>query len=117
MGKLNDKGLQALLERPGRHSDGDGLFFRTLGSSRAYFVYRYHAGGKEHEMSLGPYPELSLSEAREKHVAARKAVVVDKVDPLADRRAAKAAAADRADAPTFGECADAYLASHETAWR
>ena len=68
-------------------------------------------------MSLGPVPELSLAEARTRHVAARKAVVVDKADPLADRRAAKAAAADRADTPTFGECADGYLASHENGWK
>jgi hypothetical protein len=80
-------------------------------------VYRYRAAGKDREMSLGPFPELSLAEARAKHVAARKAVVVDKADPLADRRAAKAAAADRADTPTFGEAADAYLASHETGWK
>jgi integrase len=117
MGKLNDKGLQALIEKPGRYGDGQGLYFRTLGHSRAYWVYRYRAGGKEREMSLGPFPELSLAQARAKHVAARKAVVVDKADPLADRRAAKAAAADRADTPTFGECANAYLASHETGWK
>lgn len=117
MGKLNDRGLQARIEKPGRYGDGQGLYFRTLGHSRAYWVYRYRAGGKEREMSLGPYPELSLSEAREKHVAARKAVVVDKTDPLADRWAAKAMRAAKADAPTFGECADAYLASHETGWK
>jgi integrase len=117
MGKLNDKGLQALLKKPGRHSDGDGLYFRTLGQSRAYWVYRYHAGGKEREMSLGPYPELSLSEAREKHIAERKAVRVDKTDPLARRRADKAAVAiAKTGTPTFGQCADDYLASHETAW-
>jgi integrase len=116
MGKLNDKGLQALLKRPGRHGDGSGLYFRTLGLGRAYWVYRYRADGKEREMSLGPYPELSLSEARAKHVAARKAVVVDKADPLADRRAAKAIRA-KADAPTFGECADVYLASHAAGWK
>jgi integrase len=117
MGKLNDKGLQALIERPGRHSDGDGLYFRTLGLGRAYFVYRFRSGGKEREMSLGPYPELSLEEARKKHVAQRKTVVVDKADPLANRRAAKAADAAKSAVPTFGKCADAYLASHETSWR
>jgi integrase len=37
--------------------------------------------------------------------------------PLADRRAAKVAVAAKRAVPTFGECADAYLASHETAWR
>jgi integrase len=115
-GKLNDRGLQALVERPGRHSDGNGLYFRTLGLGRAYWVFRYRAHGKEREMSLGPYPELSLSEAREKHVAARKAVVVDKADPLAERRDAKAKSIAK-PVLTFGKAADAYLTSHETAWR
>jgi integrase len=119
-GLLSDKGLHVLLEKPGRYADGQGLYFRTLGLARAYWVYRYRAGGKEREMSLGPYPELSLEKAREKHVAERKAVVVDKADPLADRRAAKAAKAAAvvmANTPTFGDCADAYLASHEAGWR
>ena len=115
-GLLNDKDLPALLEKPGRYADGHGLYFRTLGLGRAYWVYRYRVGGKEREMSLGPYPELTLSEARARHVAARKAVVVDKTDPLADRRAAKAVRA-KADAPTFGECADAYLNAHEAGWK
>jgi integrase len=114
--KLTNAGLRKkLLEKPSRHGDGDGLYFRTLGLGRAYWVYRYRASGKEREMSLGPYPELSLIEARAKHAAARKAVVVDKIDPLAEKRAAKHATAKAV--PTFGEAADAYLASHETAWR
>src|ERR1700739_3186864 len=90
MGKLVDKKLPALIEKPNRYGDGDGLFFRTLGQGRAYWTFRYRLGGKEREMSLGPFAELSLKEARSRHTAARKAVVVDKVDPLADRRAAKA---------------------------
>jgi hypothetical protein len=81
MGKLNDKGLQALIDKPGRRSDGDGLYFRTLGLGRAYFVYRFRSGGKEREMSLGPYPELSLEEARKKHVAVRKTVVCGQGGP------------------------------------
>jgi len=113
--KLTNASLKRLIEKPGRHGDGDGLYFRTLGLDRAYWVFRYRTGGKEREMSLGPYPELSLIEARAKHAAARKAVVVDKADPLAERRADKAAAA-KANAPTFGEWADAYLRSHEAAW-
>ncbi|MGA8714970.1 MAG: Arm DNA-binding domain-containing protein, partial [Roseiarcus sp.] len=56
-GLLNDKDLHVLLEKPGRYADGQGLYFRTLGLARAYWVYRYRVGGKEREISLGPYPE------------------------------------------------------------
>jgi hypothetical protein len=66
---------------------------------------------------LGPFPELSLSEARAKHAAACQAVVVDKADPLAERRDAKAMRPAKANAPTFGERADAYLKAHEAGWK
>ena len=45
MGKLTDKGLQALIEKPNRYGDGDGLFFRTLGQGRACWTFRYRLGG------------------------------------------------------------------------
>jgi hypothetical protein len=85
MGKLSPNNLRTLIEKPARYGDGDGLFFRTLGLGRSYFVYRYRFAGREREMSLGPYPELSLAEARMKHMALRKAVIVDRIDPLAER--------------------------------
>lgn len=69
--------------------DGDGLFFRSFGAGKAYWVYRYRHG-RDREMSLGPYPEVSLSDARAKHAAARKQVVSDKADPLAARDAERA---------------------------
>ena len=62
MGKVNNlTKLNALIEKPGRYSVGDGLFFKTIGQGRAYWTYRYSVGGRANEMSLGPYPELSLA--------------------------------------------------------
>jgi integrase len=115
MGKLTQAKLPRLLDKPGRHGDGQGLFFRTLGQSRAYWVFRYRLDGKERELSLGPYPELGLIEARAKHAALRKQVVVDKVDVLAEKRAAKEAqaATPQSDKPSFGEVSDQYLKRKE----
>ena len=87
--------LRSLIDKPGRHSDGGGLYFRVLPGHKAYFTYRYSVGGRANEMSLGPYPELSLAEARVKHVAARKMVRVDKIDPIAERRKRMADPAER----------------------
>jgi hypothetical protein len=81
--------LRRLIKKTGRHSDGGGLYFRVIGGVKAYFVYRYRVGGRERETSLGPFPELTLAEAREKHAALRKRVVVDRADPLAEKRGAK----------------------------
>ncbi len=79
--KLTNAGPKKLLEKPGRRGDGAGFFFRTLGGEKAYWVYRYRTGGREREFSIGPYPEVSLTEARAKHMKLRKRVVVDKSDP------------------------------------
>ena len=77
MPKLTQAALRRLIKKTGRHSDGGGLYFRVIGEGKAYFVYRYRVGGKERETSLGPFPELRLAEAREKHAELRKSVVVD----------------------------------------
>jgi integrase len=112
MAKLTAAKLTGLLKRPGRHSDGSGLYFRVIGADKAYFVYRFRLRGVERELSLGPYPELTLPEARAKHAALRKRVVVDKVDVLAEKRAAP-----RRTGVTFGEIADDYFKSHRGSWR
>jgi integrase len=116
MGKLNPQGLKGLIEKPDRYPDGQGLFFKTLGQGRAYWTYRYRSGGNERETSLGPYPETTLEQARIKHAGLR-AMVLKGIDPVGDRRAAKAAAVAKTDVPTFGECADQYIAAHESSWR
>jgi Arm DNA-binding domain len=115
MAKLTLAALRRLIKKTGRHSDGGDLYFRVIGEGKAYFVYRYRVGGKERETSLGPFPELTLAEAREKHAELRKSVVVDKADPIADKRAAKTVPPSAA--PTFGAMADQYIETHEATWR
>jgi hypothetical protein len=116
MPKLTRAALRRLIKKTGRHSDGGGLYFRMIGEGKAYFVYRYRVDGRERETSLGPFPELTLAEAREKHAALRKRVVVDHADPLAEKRGAKTVKAVTA-VPTFGDMADAYVQTHEATWR
>ena len=85
-GKLTALELRSLLKNPGRYSDGRGLYFRTVGLGKAYFVFRFRVDGREREMSLGPYPEVSLAEARDLH-AELKAKLRKGFDPFAERRA------------------------------
>jgi integrase len=118
MGKLNPKDLKALIERPGRYVDGDGLYFKTIGQGRAYWTYRFTAHGKGREMSLGPYPELTLEQARIKHK--RLSADVDEgIDPVGRKHKAKTAAiaSPGGGKPTFGAMADAYIGAHEASWR
>ena len=116
MPKLTQAKLRGLIKKTGRHSDGGGLYFRVIGEGKSYWIYRYRIGGKEREASLGPFSDLTLAEAREKHAAMRKSVVVDKTDPLAEKRRTKTVQGAAA-IPTFGDMADAYVQTHEATWR
>lgn len=53
-------------EKPYRLGDGHGLYLRVDPTGKKYFILRYWEDGKERQMSLGPYPLLSLRDAREK---------------------------------------------------
>jgi integrase len=114
MTKLTPPSLRTLIKKTGRHSDGQGLFFRVLGDAKAYWVYRFRINSREREMSLGPYPELGLGEARRKHAELR-AQVLNKVDPLAHKHGAKPVATG--GVPSFGIVAEDYVETHESAWR
>ena len=60
------------------------------------------------EMGVGAYPAVTLATARLKATDCR-AEVAEGRDPIAERT--------KEAEPTFGECADKFLASMETSWR
>jgi integrase len=69
-------------------------------------------------MGLGGYPDVTLARAREKAQDARR-TISDGFDPLQRKRDRRAALSLRHTkrAPTFADCARAYIASHEAGWR
>jgi integrase len=76
----------------------------------------YTFGGKQKTLSFGPYPDVTLVEARSKRDAA-KAVLRDRRDPMVDRQVAEAAAAKEAAAQvTFEEVAREWFAANSTKW-
>jgi integrase len=122
MTKLTLRALQRLANEPGRHPDGVGLFLRVKDADHRFWTYRYRLGGKETELSLGPYPKVGLDEARRLHAKAR-AEVVNGIDPRAgkklarDAKAAQDAHTPASAKPTFGAMADLYIDTHEASWR
>ena len=70
--------------------DGDGLFLLVTPSGGKWWRFKYRFGGKEKLLSFGTYPEVSLSQARDKRDAARKQVAAG-IDPGEVRKAQKAA--------------------------
>lgn len=68
--------------------DGNGLFILITPSGGKCWRLKYRFAGKEKLLALGTYPEVSLSEAREKRAAARKQLSAG-IDPGAVRKAQK----------------------------
>lgn len=66
MGRLTDVQLRAWIKAgaPVAKSDGDGLTFTLSPKGCASWILRYRLAGRQHELSLGRYPELGLSQAR-----------------------------------------------------
>ena len=58
--------------------------------SGRWWRFKYRFQGKERELSLGVYPEVSLKLARERREQARR-TVAQGIDPSAERKAAKEA--------------------------
>lgn len=94
-------------EKPYRLADSEGLhlFVQPHGSKSWQMRYRFQ--GKENVLSFGKYPLVTLAEARRKRDEARK-LLADDVDPAAQRKLDKIAAANAAR-QTFGLIAEEYI--------
>lgn len=68
--------------------DGGGLFLLVTPTGGKLWRFKYRFEGKERLMSFGSYPEISLSDAREKREKTRKQVA-NGVDPCVARKAQK----------------------------
>ncbi|MCV9880603.1 Arm DNA-binding domain-containing protein, partial [Brenneria izbisi] len=68
-------------EKPYKLTDGNGMFLLVHTNGSKYWCLRYRSDGKEKTLALGVYPEVSLSEARQKRDDARKLIAAG-VDPV-----------------------------------
>src|SRR5690554_3082227 len=69
-------------------ADGYGLSLFVFASGGMYWRYRYRFAGKQKELALGVYPEITLAEARKQHRIAYN-LVADGIDPSEERREQK----------------------------
>ncbi len=101
------------ISKPGRHSDGGGLYLSISGDGRRRWVFLYTWRGKLREAGLGSAAKggVSLKTVREKAAAGRSLVEAG-LDPIVEWNKP-----DAAQVPTFGRMADDYLATHETGFR
>lgn len=65
--------------------DGHGLYLEVQPSGAKFWRFRYRqASGKETTITFGPYPEVSLADARDKRTEARR-LLLDGSDPIQQR--------------------------------
>jgi integrase len=122
MGKLQPLQVERLVA-PGKHADGDGLYFVVAGANARSWSYRYWFNGKERWFGLGSFENVSLRDARLARDAARLRVKGDRntpgVDIVEEKRTAREetkAAEETAKAKTFEECAQGYVDKMWSSW-
>ena len=95
------------LEKPGLHAVGgvSGLHLRITATGARSWILRAKVGSKRRDYGLGPYPDVSLGQARERARELKDQIWQGR-DPIAERRAAKAELqAEQATELTFAEAA------------
>jgi hypothetical protein len=59
-------------KKPGMYADGAGLYLRVAPGGSRQWIFRYVTHGRMRDLGIGPAHTLSLAEARERAVDARK---------------------------------------------
>jgi len=109
LNKLSPRAV-GTITKPGRHSDGGGLYLVVDKSGAKRWVFLYRRDDRLREMGLGGLISVSLADARERAGDARS-LLSKGIDPIA----AKNAAVEMV--PTFGDFADEFLVAMKPQFR
>jgi len=96
-----------------RLSDGGGLYLVVKATGGKLWRWSYEFNGREKLLSYGPYPSVTLAQARELHEAAR-ALKRQGIDPAAEKQKTKRAEMEQERAstiPTFAALTKDWLAT------
>jgi len=115
---LTDRELKSFKPRdkPYKVSAGGGLHLLINPSGSRLWRLKYRVDGREKLLSFGMYPEVSLKDARDRRDDARR-VLRQKIDPGAQRKAEKSAAAETFEAIArewFEKFAPSWAESHSS---
>lgn len=100
--------------KPYKIADGEGLFLLVTPAGGKYWRLRYFFGGKEKLLALGVYPEVSLSDARDRRQAARKLIAAGN-DPAQEKKESKRQVQLRST-NSFEVVAKEWLETQRNAW-
>lgn len=108
---------------PGLYGDGGGLYLQVSIQKTKAWVFRFTRAGVPRKMGLGPVSvkaddkRITLADARQKAAVARSQLI-DGIDPITARNAARAAlAAEQAKLMTFEQCAKLCIADRSQGWK
>lgn len=107
MKKLTASQVKAL-SNPGRHRVDDGLYLRIQQGGSRQWMIRIVVSGKRRDVGLGPYPGVSLADARQKALAYRVAVAEGN-DPQEEER--------KAAMPTFRQAMEEVFKLNAPRWK
>ncbi len=113
---LTDKKINATKprEKPFPLADGGGLYLEILASGSKIWRYSYGFEGKRTKTTIGPYPLITIKEARDKHEELRKQLL-DGINPARQKQLDKIEAAAAVEqAQTFKDFAQTWLAEQQT---
>jgi len=90
---------------PVTKSDGDGLTFTVSKNGYAAWILRYGRAGRRRELTIGPYPDITLETAR-KHARVHRARISQGVDVAEEK---KRELREARDGLTVRQLADDYI--------
>ncbi|HEX8233366.1 MAG TPA: integrase arm-type DNA-binding domain-containing protein [Caulobacteraceae bacterium] len=110
---LSDLAIRNAKPRPAPYklSDSGGLFVQITPSGGKLWRLKYRFQGKEKLLSFGPYPSVSLADARDRREHARKLLQLGK-DPGVERKE-RESHARREASETFRVLAEEFIAREE----
>jgi len=106
------------IKRDGLHAVGGvpGLYLQVRNGNRSWILYAM-IGGKRRKVGLGSFEYVTLADARAIARELQRKIKVDGIDPVEERRAAKARAIlEVRKNKTFKECAELWINANRAGW-
>src|SRR5262249_54020744 len=107
-GKLTAAKVKTM-NTPGLHSDGDGLYLQIRGPGVCSWIYRFSRFNRVRQMGLGPYPLVSLADARKLRHKAKRQLRGEGIDPIKARKDKLEEEKRKTPSLTFQQTAEVYL--------
>ncbi len=98
-------------EKPYKMGDAGGLFLLVQPSGGKLWRLKYRVDGREKKLAIGPYPEISLAEARRRRDDARTLIITGK-DPSREKQRDKVRSRAQAES-TFAALTKEYCAKRK----